>query len=370
MYPKIQSITLPAIRFFKSFLLGFVLLLLVTPDGLAAPFVQENSTKARAQALLDTLTPEERVGQLFLVTFTGTTAPPDSPIYDLIVNYHVGGVILQASNDNFAPAPQTLNQTIQLIRELQSREWTASQSRQIDPVPQQEFSPAFIPMLVGMSQEGNTAPCDQSLSALTPLPSQMALGATWNPDLARETGAVLGAELSTLGFNLLLGPSLDVLENPRQQGFGDLGVRTFGGDPYWVGEMGRAFVNGVHTGSSNHIAVVAKHFPGHGSSDRLPEEEVATVRKSLEQLKRIELPPFYAVTGNAATQDDRVDALLASHIRYQGFQGNIRETTRPVSFDRQAFDGLMSLPPFASWRENGGVIISDDLGSRGVRGFL
>jgi beta-N-acetylhexosaminidase len=346
------------------------LVILATPDGLAAPLFQDDSTKTRAQALLDTLTPEERVGQLFLVTFTGITAQSDSQIYDLIVNHHVGGVILQASNDNFAPAPQTLNQTIQLVRELQSREWTASQSRQIDLVTGQEFSPAFIPMFIGISQEGNAAPYDQILSGLTPLPSQMALGATWNTDLARQTGAVLGAELAALGFNLLMGPSLDVLENPRQQGFGDLGVRTFGGDPYWVGEMGRAYIEGIHSSSLNRMAVVAKHFPGHGSSDRLPEEEVATVRKSLEQLKRIELPPFYAITGNAATQEGQADALLASHIRYQGFQGNIRETTRPVSFDRQAFDGLMSLPPFASWRENGGVIISDDLGSWAFRRFI
>jgi len=102
----------------------------------------------------------------------------------------------------------------------------------------------------------------------------------------------------------------------------------------------------------------------------LPEEEVATVRKSLEQLKQIELLPFYAVTGNAPSQAATVDGLLASHIRYQGFQGNIRATTRPVSFDPQAFTQLMSLPEFATWRENGGLMISDNLGSRAFRRFI
>jgi beta-N-acetylhexosaminidase len=349
-----------------------LLMLLVLPgqSGYAAPLAQEDSSRERAQALLATLTPEERVGQLFLVTLTGKDASSTSEIYDLIVNHHVGGVILQSENDNFGPTSQNLNQALTLTRALQSGEWSASQTRQIEPTNGQEFTPAFIPLFAGISQEGNGPPYDQIIQGLTPLPSNMALGATWQPQLANEVGAVLGSELSSLGFNLLLGPSLDVLENPRQQGTGDLGVRTFGGDPYWVGELGRAFVSGVHAGSGNRIAVVAKHFPGHGSSDRLPEEEVATVPKSLEQLKLIDLPPFYSVTGNAISPEGTIDGLLASHIRYQGFQGNIRETTRPVSLDRQAFDQLMSLPAILTWRETGGVVISDDLGSRAFRRFL
>jgi beta-N-acetylhexosaminidase len=149
----------------------------------------------------------------------------------------------------------------------------------------------------------------------------------------------------------------DVLETPQEKGIGDLGVRSFGGDPFWVGEMGRAYVTGVHNGSQGRMAVVAKHFPGHGSSDRLPEEEVATVRKSLEQLKQIELPPYYAVTGNAPSPEATVDGLLASHIRYQGFQGNIRETTRPVSLDRQA---LINNEFHPETRRKMAVMVSDN----------
>jgi beta-N-acetylhexosaminidase len=117
------------------------------------------------------------------------------------------------------------------------------------------------------------------------------------------------------------------------------------------------------------MVVAAKHFPGFGGSDRLPEEEVATVLSSLEQLKQIDLAPFFAVTGNAPDALSTTDALVVSHIRYQGFQGNIRTTTRPVSFDPQAFSQLISLPQFDTWRQNGGVMISDNLGSRAVRRF-
>jgi beta-N-acetylhexosaminidase len=346
--------------------------LIISPFSLgqAASNLQSDTSKERAQALLTGLTPEERIGQLFLVSFEGTDAGPDSQIYDLITQHHIGGVILKAENDNFEPAPQTLGGVVRLTRQLQNDEWSATQSTQVNPRTNEEFTPAFIPLLIGLSQEGDGAPYDQIINGLTPLPSQMAIGATWQPDLARQVGAVLGKELSSLGINLLLGPSLDVLDTPHTQGAGDLGIRTFGGDPFWVGEMGRAYVSGVHEGSANKIAVVGEHFPGHGSSDRLPEEEVATVRKSLEQLKLNELPPFEAVTGNAPSPEATVDALLASHIRYQGFQGNIRETTRPVSFDPQAFSQLMNLPAFSAWRDGGGVMITDDLGSRAFRRFI
>ncbi len=337
--------------------------------GFAEQLNQISSPQDHAEALLDTMTPEERVGQLFLVTFNGTDIGFESQIYDLITNYHIGGVILQQESDNFLPSPQTETGAWLLIRALQTAEWSASQSNQIEPENYQEFRPAFIPLLVGMSQEGNGPPADQIFNGLTSLPSLMGIGATFQTDLARQVGFVTGSELSALGINLLLGPSLDVLETPIEQGTGDLGVRTFGGDPFWVGEMGRAYVIGVHEGSEGRMAVIAKHFPGHGSSDRLPEEEVATVRKSLEQLKQIELPPFYAVTGNAPSEVATVDGLLTSHIRYQGFQGNIRETTRPVSMDRLALDQLINLPPFATWVENGGVMVSENLGSEAFRRF-
>ena len=117
------------------------------------------------------------------------------------------------------------------------------------------------------------------------------------------------------------------------------------------------------------MVVVADHFPGRGSADRPAGEEPATVRKSLEQLKQIELAPFFAVTGNAQTAQSTTDGLLVSHIRYQGFQGNIRSTTRPVSFDPQALSQILSLPAFSTWRNAGGLMISDDLGSPTVRSF-
>jgi beta-N-acetylhexosaminidase len=311
------------------------------------------------------MTPEERVGQLFLVTFQGTETHDQTQIYDLIANHHVGGVVLLAGNDNFLPQPDTIAGAHQLITALQTVESDSANGLETSTEPDAN---TYVPLFIGVSQEGDGAPHDQILSGLTPMPNPMAIGATWNTDLARQVGAVMGRELSALGFNLYLGPSLDVVEAPNPSARIDLGPRVFGGDPFWVGQMGSAYISGLHTGSDSRMVVVAKHFPGRGASDRSPEEEVATVRKSLDQLKQVELMPFFRVT-SATDANSLVDGLLVSHIRYQGFQGNIRATTRPVSLDSSALSTIISLEEFKNWRSNGGLIVSDALGSQAVRDF-
>ncbi len=321
---------------------------------------------SKGQGILASMTPEEKVGQLFLVTFQGTDTHDQTHIYDLIANHHVGGVVLLAGNDNFLPE-DTIASSHQLINALQTIDANAT------PIPTSEAEPqtdaqVYVPLFIGISQEGDGTPNDQILSGLTPLPNAMAIGATWKPDIAQQVGAVMGSELSALGFNLYLGPSLDVVDSPNPATHIDLGPRVFGGDPFWVGEMGRAYISGLHIGSNAQMTVVAKHFPGRGDSDRSPEEEVPTVRKSLEQLKQIELPPFSAVT-NSADPAGLVDGLLVSHIRYQGFQGNIRATTRPVSLDEPALSTIVKLPEFTTWRSKGGLMVSDALGSKALRDF-
>lgn len=344
----------------------FLVILLLSLAPLPAR-AQTSTPPAAVRLILNEMTPQERVGQLFLVTFQGTDTSATSQLYDLIARYHVGGVVLMSENDNFS-GTDTLAQTHSLIDSIQRLEWDSAVTPLEDPQTGKNVTSAYVPLFIGINQEGDGYPTDQILSGLTPLPSQMAIGATWNLDLAEQVGTVRGRELAALGFNLHLGPSLDVLETPSSSG-GDLGSRVFGGDPFWVGEMGRAFVRGLHRGGKNQLLVIAEHFPGVGGADRLPKQEVSTVRKSLEQLKQIELAPFLAVTGNAASEDTTVDGLLVSHIRYQGFQGNIRATTRPVSFDPQALSQILALPQFSTWYSEGGLIVSDNLGSSSVSDF-
>jgi len=265
-----------------------LLSLLITSMGLCEEKFVNSEPYLKALQLAARLSPEEKVGQLFLITFDGSEIGEESEVYKLISEYSVGGVVLKSGNENFADPDDILQNTHDLISELQTIEWNTGNELG-DESSDTGFANEYIPLFIGISQPGGSFPYDQMFGGINSTPSQMAIGATWNISIAKEVGELVGSELKTLGFNLFFGPSLDVLDIIYSEGKENLGVRTFGGDPYWVGEMGAAYIEGFHEGSNNNIAVIVKNFPGRGSSDRLPEEEVATVRKSLEQLQLIEL---------------------------------------------------------------------------------
>ena len=299
--------------------------------------------------LLNSFSVEQKVGQLFVVPFDGPNVDPESDIGVLIQTYKVGGVVIQASNSNFRNTPNTPADIATLTNQLQT--YTANNQT--------------MPLLIAVDREGDGWPYTRITGGTTAIPSAMSIGATWDTQNAYAVGKIVGQELSAMGINLLLGPVLDVLNDPRPSGRGDIGTRTFGGDPFWVGAMGQAYIQGIHEGSNNKLATVAKHFPGHGGSDRLPDNEIATVDKSLQELKRIELAPFFDVT--ALGKPGATDAMMSSHIRYRGFQGDIRRFTAPISFDEAGMNTLLTLPEFVPWRAAGGLIVSDALGVPAVR---
>ncbi len=311
----------------------------------------------------EALSPRERVGQLFLIAFSrGDDDAPAADALELITEYGVGGLVLQKGNQIFAN---------ELGRDLPHE--IASLTAELQRGALGDGGPG-IPLFIAVDHEGDGDPFTHLREGFTAIPSPMALGATWDPANVEAIGTIVGQELAAVGVNLLLGPGLDVLAEPRVDSQGDIGTRSFGGDPYWVAQMGRAYIRGVHRGSRGRVATVAKHFPGHGGSDRLPDEEVATVNKSLLELRRIELPPFAAVTsGPAGNPDDPAitDGLMTSHIRYRGFQGNIRRGTKPISIDPEALRAILELNgfPFGSWHEGNGLMIADSLGVRALRRF-
>ena len=58
--------------------------------------------------LLEDMSPEERVGQLFIVTFDGNEIDTDDPVYTIIQDHHISGVLLEAKNDNYEEGPESL----------------------------------------------------------------------------------------------------------------------------------------------------------------------------------------------------------------------------------------------------------------------
>jgi len=230
---------------------------LTSPAG-----AQQPAPASQVEALLASMSIEERVGQLFLVTFVGDQVAPGSDIARLIRQDHVGGVVLLAANSNLSNDANTPRRVAELTNALQALALTDG---------------AQIPLFIAVDHEGDGYPYTRITGGTTPLPNAMAIGATWSVDQARAVGQITGLEL--------------------------------------VGQMGRAYIAGVHQGSGGRVATVAKHFPGHGGSDRLPDEEVATVDKSVAELVQTELAPFLAVTQAEGDEAAVTDALMSSHIR-------------------------------------------------------
>jgi beta-N-acetylhexosaminidase len=307
------------------------------------------------------MTTEEKIGQLFMVTFQGKDITPGSDIEQLIADYHIGGVLLERQNGNWHSGAGEAAAVVTLTNGLQQ-------------IAADTFAAAgsgvYIPLFAAINGGGDGYPSSELITDLTDIPSEMTIGATWQPSFAQEIGAIIGREFSLLGINMYFGPSLDVLESPHPGTTGDLGARTFGGDPFWVGKMGQAYIQGIQDGAGRKIAVIATHFPGIGASDRSPEQEVATIRKAMQDLRLIDLSPFALAAAAAPGVAGVADGFMVSHIRYQGLQGNnIRTSTRPVSLDPQALNQLMALPEFTAWREGGGITVTSSLGDQSMRKF-
>ena len=225
-------------------------LLLVAGLGLRSSVAEAQGTVEAAliQQIIDRMSVEERVGQLFLVTYQGAATSPTSDVGQLVRDLHVGGLVISPANGNFRNDADTPRRVAELTNALQTLAFDANRGNP-------------IPLFIAVTQEGDGFPDTSLRSDFTPLPSSMALGATWRESNALAVGRIVGQELAAVGANLLLGPSLDVLSAPGRNQSGDLGLRALGGDPQWVGRLGRLYIQGVHQGSVARVATVARHSP-------------------------------------------------------------------------------------------------------------
>jgi beta-glucosidase len=97
----------------------------------------------------------------------------------------------------------------------------------------------------------------------TVFPQSVNLAATWNPDLARKTGAAIAAETRAHGVDMILAPVLDVARDPR---WGRV-EEDFGEDPFLSGQLGLAYVRGMQGDSlatDHNVIAEPKHFAAHG----------------------------------------------------------------------------------------------------------
>ena len=342
--------------------------------------------------LMARMTAADKVGQLFVVPVAGTEIAPADDVLELIHVYRVGGVILSEQNQNLdnRPGTDTPRQVASLTSQLQAAalgyyvpaDTVLGLSEEGDislaglasarALPAALSAGVAVPLWIGTSlrEEGGL---ETSLrNGFTLLPSQMALGATWDPTFAGAMGTILGQELQAVGINLLLGPDLDILSQAPPLPAGLSATATFGEDGWWVGQNGRAFIQGAQDGSNHGLLVFARHFPGQGGRDRQPDQELATIQGNLEDLRRDALIPFAQAAAMSASEPGEwpagaANGFVTSHIRYSGFL-RARERTPPISLSEQLGE-MLALEEFQGWRQQGGLLLSDALGVRAIRRY-
>ncbi len=174
----------------------------------------------------------------------------------------------------------------------------------------------------------------------TVFPAPINLAATWNPDLARGTGAAIAAEARAAGVDMILAPVLDLAREPR---WGRI-EEDFGEDPYLTGQLGLAYVQGVQGDSlaTDHTVVAEpKHFAGHGS----PESGLNTspVHMGERELRTIMLKAF-----EPAFREGHAGSVMAAYHEIDGV---------PVAADEMLFEGILR----GEWGFRGFVL--SDLGA-------
>lgn len=144
----------------------------------------------------------------------------------------------------------------------------------------------------------------------TVFPAPIGLAATWDPEVARRTGAVIASEARATGVGMILAPVLDLGRDPR---WGRV-EEDFGEDTYLTGQMGLAYVRGAQGDSlnSDHTVIAEpKHFIGHGS----PEGGTNTspVHMGERELRMVMLRGF-----EPAIRDGHAMAVMAAYHEIDG----------------------------------------------------
>ena len=86
-----------------------------------------------------------------------------------------------------------------------------------------------------------------------PLPSSLALAATWDPDTVRAGGAMIGKEARQKGFNVLLAGAMDLVRRPGN----GRNFEYLGEDPLLAGRLAGASIDGIQ---SQGVISTAKHY--------------------------------------------------------------------------------------------------------------
>ena len=160
---------------------------------------------------------------------------------------------------------------------------------------------------LGVANGGHMRPGDEA----TGLPSGLATAASWNLDLARQAGAMIGTEAHAKGFNVLLAGAVNLTRDPRNG-------RNFeyaGEDPLLAGVMVGEAIAGVQ---SAHVISTTKHFAINAQETGRNVVSSDIEEKALREsdLLAFEIAIERGKPGSVMTGYNRVNGLYASESPY------------------------------------------------------
>ncbi|PWH83275.1 beta-glucosidase [Algibacter marinivivus] len=190
-------------------------------------------------------------------------------------------------------------------------------------------SPLKIPLLIGIDAiHGNGL-----VSGSTIYPSPISQAATFADDLIKEGSRQTALEMRANGMHWSFTPNIDVLRDPRWGRTGE----TYGEDPYLVGNMGIATINGLQSSNfsgENNVIACAKHLIAGSSSINGLNASPTDVSK--RTLFEIFLPPY-----RRAVQEANVYSIMAAHNEVAGMPGHMDKfMMNDLMRDRWGFEGF------------------------------
>ena len=221
----------------------------------------------KAQALLDTLSLEQKVGQMLFATPDSLAGVAGADIAgtmtrDALERYPVGGVVYFSQNI------RSESQIVEMVKKTQ------------------EY--ASIPLFMGVDEEGGRVSRLSRVGVTETLEPMATYGEAGNAETVKNIGLRLGAQLSAAGFNLDFAPVADVITNPENTEIGD---RSFSSNPTVAAEMVAAMTKGLQESG---VSACLKHFPGHGSTFADTHNGASVSHRSLDELRATEFLPFRA----------------------------------------------------------------------------
>lgn len=185
-----------------------------------------------------------------------------------------------------------------------------------------------IPVLIGIDAiHGNAL-----VSGTTVYPSPITLASTWEDTYLEQVGRQSAIEMRATGSHWTFTPNIDVLRDPRWGRVGE----TFGEDPFLVGNMGVAMIQGFQQGDftgTEKVIACAKHMLGGGQpSNGL---NAAPFDVSLRTMKEVYLPPYYKAIKAG------VYSIMAAHNEISGVPSHMSHWLMTDLFRNQwGFDGF------------------------------